>query len=360
MAVSHTNEPLEREAGAAVDRVLRGSAPARLAGRAAQPASRGGGSALPEASRAFMEERFGADFSGVRVHSGAAAAGFAGALHANAVTIGSDIYFSPGHFSPESESGQRLLAHELAHTLQQSAGAPPQIQRDCGDPTFCTPLDNYAAAARAKALLRTVYLPADETTWGPNSRMLYERFLDRSPGDSLAPVVFDTPANDVVTSFATSWATSDDQDAIIDLVGERLSRVSLSDNVLTMMPIGDFLTPSELDFRDITYSNPLSIAGHLAGGISSSDAGPDYRKVTRGNVSLTRTPLVAGTGYTTVETTLHYEVGDAVDFCPGDCGSLAEQMVTVPMSRLEASGLAYDVPFVVRFVPESRSKRFWF
>src|SRR5436309_450211 len=177
MAVSHRNDPLEREAGAAADRVVRGSAPGRLGARAAAPAARGGGSALPEASRAFMEERFGADFSGVRVHSGASAAGLAGRLHANAVTIGSDIYFGAGHFAPESESGQRLLAHELAHTLQQSAGAPP-LQRECSDPTFCTPLDNYPAAAKAEALLRAVYLPTDEATFGANSRMLYERFLD--------------------------------------------------------------------------------------------------------------------------------------------------------------------------------------
>ena len=61
-----------------------------------------------------------------------------------------------------------------------------------------------------------------------------------------------------------------------------------------------------------------------------------------------------------METTLHYEVFDAVDFCPGDCGSSAEQLITIPMSRLEASGEAYDQPFKVKFVPESRSKRFFY
>jgi hypothetical protein len=61
-----------------------------------------------------------------------------------------------------------------------------------------------------------------------------------------------------------------------------------------------------------------------------------------------------------VELTPHYEVFDAVDFCPGDCGSWLEQRVTIPMSRLEASGAAYDQPFKVEFSPDSRSKRFWF
>jgi hypothetical protein len=53
-------------------------------------------------------------------------------------------------------------------------------------------------------------------------------------------------------------------------------------------------------------------------------------------------------------------VFDAIDFCPGDCGSREERLITVPMSRLEASGEAYDVPFKVTFVPESRSKRIFY
>jgi hypothetical protein len=114
-----------------------------------------------------------------------------------------------------------------------------------------------------------------------------------------------------------------------------------------------------MDNRPINYSNPFSIAGHIAGGIGSSDAGADNRKVW-GNVTLEKVPLIGSTGYVSVETTLHYEVFDAVDFCPGDCGSPAEQLVTVPMSRLEASGEAYDAPFKVTFVPESRSKRFFY
>jgi hypothetical protein len=125
------------------------------------------------------------------------------------------------------------------------------------------------------------------------------------------------------------------------------------------MSIANFLSPFEMDNRPINYSNPLSIAGHIAGDIGSSDGGADYRKAW-GNVTLEKVPLIGSTGYVLVETTLHYEVFDAIDFCPGDCGSSAEQLVTVPMSRLEASGEAYDVPFKVTFAPESRSKRFFY
>ena len=94
--------------------------------------------------------------------------------------------------------------------------------------------------------------------------------------------------------------------------------------------------------------------------IGSSAAGDDYRKITYGNVTLEKTVLFGNTGYVSVELTPRYEVFDAIDFCPGDCGSYAEQWVTIPMSRLEASGAAYDVPFKVRFTPETRSERFWF
>lgn len=128
----------------------------------------------------------------------------------------------------------------------------------------------------------------------------------------------------------------------------------------TMMSLSNFLSASEMDNRHINYSNPFSVAGHIAGRIGSNDVGNDYRKIIYANVTLEKIPIIGPTGYVSVELTPHYEVFDAIDFCPGDCGSRAEQQVTIPMSRLEASGEAYDVPFKVIFTPESRSKRFWY
>ncbi|HKC65443.1 MAG TPA: DUF4157 domain-containing protein [Pyrinomonadaceae bacterium] len=324
----------------------------------------GGGRPLDSSTRVFMESRFGRGFSHVRLHTDGAAAESARTLNAHAYTLGNNIVFGAGRYQPQTEEGRRLVAHELTHVLQQGGmQAATLVQRECADdPTFCTPYSTPAESAFIKALLRSYYLPTEGLTFGSNSRGLYEMYLSRHPGDSLAPVEFNTPGSDVVESFAGSGDTADDQDAIIDLIGARLSRAPspLQDNVPTMMSVENFLSRSELDNRPINYSNPLSIAGHIAGGIGSSDAGPDYRKVLWGNVMLEKTPLIGSTGYVRVETTLHYEVFDAVDFCPGDCGSKAEQNITVPMSRLEASGEAYDVPFKVTFVPESRSKRFFY
>lgn len=89
----------------------------------------GDGSPLQTSERAFFEPRFGHDFSNVRVHFDQDAASAARALQARAYTTGRDIVFASGEYSPSSVEGRRLLAHELAHVVQQGSGAPAQIQR---------------------------------------------------------------------------------------------------------------------------------------------------------------------------------------------------------------------------------------
>jgi hypothetical protein len=82
---------------------------------------RGGGNALPEAVRGSMEGAFGADFSGVRVHTDSTSDMLNRSVGAKAFTQGSDIFFKSGAFEPGSSDGQQLLAHELTHTIQQGA-----------------------------------------------------------------------------------------------------------------------------------------------------------------------------------------------------------------------------------------------
>jgi len=78
------------------------------------------GQALPESSRQFFEPRFGQDFSNVRVHTDTVAAKSAQSINALAYTTGNNIVFNKGQYTPGSESGQRLLAHELTHVEQQN------------------------------------------------------------------------------------------------------------------------------------------------------------------------------------------------------------------------------------------------
>jgi hypothetical protein len=85
----------------------------------------GGGHPMDASTRQFMEGRFGANFGGVRLHTGSDAQGMSEGLRARAFTYGQDIYFNTGEYQPHSEGGRHLLAHELTHTLQQS----PKIHR---------------------------------------------------------------------------------------------------------------------------------------------------------------------------------------------------------------------------------------
>jgi hypothetical protein len=87
------------------------------------------GRPLDSASRAFFEHRFGYDFAGVRVHNGAQASESARSINAVAYTMGHDIVFRAGAFAPGTNSGKKLLAHELAHVVQQGAAGRRSIQR---------------------------------------------------------------------------------------------------------------------------------------------------------------------------------------------------------------------------------------
>jgi outer membrane protein OmpA-like peptidoglycan-associated protein len=101
---------------------------------------RSSGQPLDEATRAFMEPRFAHDFSQVRVHTDSRATASARAINAFAYTVGRNIVFDAGQWSPRSTEGRRLISHELAHVVQQSAdGAPSSLQ---GKLTLNDPGDN--------------------------------------------------------------------------------------------------------------------------------------------------------------------------------------------------------------------------
>ena len=78
------------------------------------------GQPLDPPTRAFMEPRFGHDFSQVRIHTDAKAAESARAVNALAYTVGRDVVFGAGKYAPQSHEGRRLMAHELTHVVQQS------------------------------------------------------------------------------------------------------------------------------------------------------------------------------------------------------------------------------------------------
>jgi len=83
---------------------------------------RGNGQMMVASVREQMGDAFGSSFDDVRVHTGRTAADLSGSLGARAFAYGNDLYFAAGEYEPETVSGQRLLAHELAHVVQQTRG----------------------------------------------------------------------------------------------------------------------------------------------------------------------------------------------------------------------------------------------
>jgi hypothetical protein len=81
--------------------------------------ARGGGSSLPDSLRSRLEPAFGSSLAGVRIHTDGEAARLNRMISARAFTTGNDIFFGSGEFRPHTPAGERMLAHELAHTRQQ-------------------------------------------------------------------------------------------------------------------------------------------------------------------------------------------------------------------------------------------------
>ncbi len=164
LVVGSVNDPLESEADRIADEILRTPSPdlsippaplqinrrysrRNVEGSPLQPDSleqprmrdgatsmieralRSPGRPLDPATRAYFEPRFGQEFSNVRVHSDAAAGESARQLNALAYTVGSDVVFGSGGYSPGTEVGRHLLAHELTHVVQQSAATAEVVQR---------------------------------------------------------------------------------------------------------------------------------------------------------------------------------------------------------------------------------------
>jgi hypothetical protein len=116
-----------------------GGAPAGPAVQAAARAVAGGGRPLSRGERAYFEPRLGRDFSRVRLHEGPAAAIAAKGIGARAYTLGANIGFAAHAYAPGSRIGDRLLAHELAHTVQQEGGPGAPILRRQPANTFARP-----------------------------------------------------------------------------------------------------------------------------------------------------------------------------------------------------------------------------
>jgi hypothetical protein len=107
----------------------------------------GSGQPLDSHAKTRLQSAFGADFSNVRVHTDATAQQLSDSLNAHAFTIGTDIAFGPGEYQPGTVIGDTLIAHELAHVMQQGGSSSVQPQRRANDRDLDADADRSALGA---------------------------------------------------------------------------------------------------------------------------------------------------------------------------------------------------------------------
>lgn len=177
LQIGASNDPLEHEADRVAQQVMSRSsssaisnAPVKIQRLSNNTSSKGeaipssvhsilasSGNPMQSGLRQNMEQRFGHDFSQVRIHTDSAAAKSARDVNAHAYTVGNDVVFGTGQFSPNTHGGQSLLAHELVHTVQQSSSvlrrqvrsscnvstrsSTDQVDVQCGDSNYRVDID---------------------------------------------------------------------------------------------------------------------------------------------------------------------------------------------------------------------------
>jgi hypothetical protein len=181
---------------------------AASAGAAAPRAVAGsGGAALPEALRQDMEQRFGADFSAVRIHTGEASAQTSRQLQAAAFTVGGNIHFGPDRWQPGSAAGRELLAHELAHTVQQGAAHQPARLQRSADPTVSVQ-QRVPAQVQRLGISDALDWFADKASWIPGFRLftlligfnpINLRRVDRTAANLLRALIELLPGGALIT-----------------------------------------------------------------------------------------------------------------------------------------------------------------
>jgi Domain of unknown function (DUF4157) len=212
LRVGRIDDPLEQEADRAAEAVV-GASAGRLAISSASPrisrvrsdesaapspdvsalvdeVLRSSGRPLDAATRADLEPRFGRSFADVRVHTDAGAAASARALDSEAYTVGKDIAFRSGRYAPGMPEGRRLLAHELAHVVQQRTTSPDQpvlVQREPPRRTTpppedpFTPVEQWLGPDEISVRRELVPLLTDRATAPPMAKNLPKIFEDSHP-----------------------------------------------------------------------------------------------------------------------------------------------------------------------------------
>jgi hypothetical protein len=160
-----------------------------------------GGQPLHDSLRRPMEDVLGADFSGVRIHSGPESSGLNAEVGAQAFTVGHDIFLGGGAPDLESEAGLELLGHELTHTIQQQAAPVAPVQRKIDEAA----VKAMAISLGVKKRVSAVEVPKDQAikTTTP--------FSDY-PAGSVMDLPAELAAKSIILLNFPDWETNPDYD----------------------------------------------------------------------------------------------------------------------------------------------------
>jgi len=137
------------------------------------------GRPLDTDARSFLEPRFNYNFSDVRIHDNDLAAKSASSINALAYTSGNNIVFNSGQYNTNSDSGKRLLAHELTHVVQQGGGIAPLVQKldHTADTGFR--YSPPAGVTRSIIEIQAIVGTNPDGVYGINTKIAVERYQTR-------------------------------------------------------------------------------------------------------------------------------------------------------------------------------------
>lgn len=199
--------------------------------------SRGAGSPLTESSRGIFESKLNHDFRSVRIHTDHTAAKLNQTLNARAFTTGNDIYLPSQEYQPNTPKGQELLAHELTHVVQQSAGPVSGTPMGHGI-ALSHPTDAHeqAAAQTARTFVQTLHDPASPgrlSRSAAGSQPASAVFIQRENGESGA-----VTAAELIESHTSYWNL--DEEALgRDLLNRLPGQAGFVSQVLDRLSDGD-------------------------------------------------------------------------------------------------------------------------
>ncbi|MEA2525388.1 MAG: hypothetical protein QOF73_2615 [Thermomicrobiales bacterium] len=221
--------------------------------------------------------------------------------------------------------------------------------RSGGTENACKPFATKALAEETRDELGIVLAASVTPLFGSAVASLWDQYLN----GGAAPQQISNPG--IIDAFATTGVTTDVMEKVADAAQASLeSQPQLPDGI---RPLDQVVAPGRLLALadDLVFTNPVSTAGHIAGGIGnqagSLGAKPSFINDSRAiNGAAEIKTLPDKRRQVTVRPRV--TVVDTIDFCPGDTGSGLEENLTVPLSRCEATGVSGDVPFTVTFSPE--------